>query len=133
MWQGAIVNVLAILVASIVLFILGGFYYAVLGKQLATVSDVAATGASMKPWQLAVELLRCIVLATVIAGLVSLTGADAWLDGVGLGLLLWVGFPLVLWVGAIVHERTPVKLALIHGGDWLIKLPAVAVILTVWQ
>jgi len=70
---------------------------------------------------------------TVIACLVSLTGADEWLDGIALGLLLWVGFPLVLWVGAIVHERTPLKLALIHGGDWLVKLPVLAVILSVWQ
>jgi hypothetical protein len=132
-WQGAIVNVIAILVSSIVLFVLGGFYYAILGKQLATVSEAAATGESKKPWQLAVELLRCIVLATVIACLVSWTGADEWLDGLRLGLLLWVGFPLVLWVGAMVHERTPLNLALIHGGDWLIKLPVVAVILSVWQ
>ncbi len=126
-------NVIAILVTSIVLFVLGGFYYAILGKQLATVSEAAATSESVKPWQLAVELLRCVLLATVIACLVSLTGADEWVDGLGLGLLLWVGFPLVLWVGAIVHERTPLKLALIHGGDWLIKLPVVAVILSVWQ
>ncbi|MGH3473902.1 MAG: DUF1761 domain-containing protein [Aeromicrobium sp.] len=127
-------NVIAILVASAVAFVLGGFYYAILGKQLATVSEAAATvGGSMKPWQLAVELLRCVVLATVIACLVSKTGADEWQEGLGLGLLLWVGFPLVLWVGAIVHERTPLKLALIHGGDWLIKLPVVAVILSVWQ
>ena len=126
-------NVIAILVAAAAAFVLGGFYYAIVGKQLATVSDAAAAGGSMKPWQLAVELARCIVLATVIACLVSLTGADEWLDGLGLGLLLWVGFPLVLWVGAIVHERTPLKLALIHGGDWLVKLPVLAVILSVWQ
>ena len=126
-------NLIAILVASIALFVLGGFYYAILGKQLATVSEATATGASMKPWQLAVELLRCVVLATVIACLVSKTGADEWHEGLGLGLLLWVGFPLVLWVGAMVHERTPLKLALIHGGDWLIKLPVVAVIVSVWH
>lgn len=126
-------NVIAILVAAAAAFVLGGFYYAIVGKQLAKVSETAASGEPMKPWQLAVELARCVVLATVIACLVSLTGADEWLDGLGLGLLLWVGFPLVLWVGAIVHERTPPKLALIHGGDWLVKLPVLAVILSVWQ
>ena len=127
------VNLIAIFVASAVAFVMGGFYYAILGRQLATVSETAAAGESMKPWQFAIELLRCIVLATVVACLVSKTGADGWLDGLGLGLLLWVGFPLVLWVGAIVHERTPLKLALIHGGDWLIKLPVIAVILSVWR
>lgn len=127
-------NLIAIFVAAAVAFVLGGFYYAILGKQLATVSETAAAaGESMRPWQLAAEVVRCIVLATVIACLVSMTGADEWLDGLGLGLLLWVGFPLVLWVGAIVHERTPLKLALIHGGDWLVKLPVVAIILSVWR
>lgn len=127
------VNAIAIFVASAAAFVLGGFYYAILGKQLASVSDAAAAGESMKPWQLAVEVLRCIVLATVIACLVAKTGADAWQEGLGLGLLLWVGFPLVLWVGAVVHERTPLKLALIHGGDWLIKLPILAIILSIWR
>ena len=51
--------------------------------------------------------------------------------GLLLGLALWIGFPLVLWVGAIVHEKTPVRLAAIHAGDWLVKLPAVGVLVAV--
>jgi Protein of unknown function (DUF1761) len=43
-----------------------------------------------------------------------------------LGLALWIGFPFVLWTGAVVHEKTPWKLAAIHAGDWLPKLLAVA-------
>jgi len=30
----------------------------------------------------------------------------------------------------MLHENTPWRLALIHGGDWLVKLPLVAVIVT---
>ena len=125
------VNLIAIVVASAVTFVLGGFYYTILAKQLASVSENA--GGSMKPWQLAAEILRCIILATVVACLASMIGTDGWQDGLGLGLLLWLGFPLVLWIGAIVHERTPLKLAAIHGGDWLIKLPVIAVIVSVWN
>jgi hypothetical protein len=39
----------------------------------------------------------------------------------------------VLWTGAIVEENTPWRLAAIHAGDWLAKLLAVAVIVSVWQ
>lgn len=124
---------IAIFVASAVAFVLGGFYYAMLGNQLATVSDAAAAEESMKPWQLGAELLRCIVLVTVVAGLASAIGTDRWFEGLYLGLALWIGFPLVLWTGAIMHERTPVKLAAIHAGDWLIKLLVVAVIVSVWR
>lgn len=37
-----------------------------------------------------------------------------------------------LWTGAMIHEDTPWKLAVIHAGDWLVKLLVVAVIVTVW-
>jgi hypothetical protein len=33
----------------------------------------------------------------------------------------------------VIHENTPYKLAAIHAGDWLVKLPVVAVIVSVWQ
>ena len=52
--------------------------------------------------------------------------STTWSGGLLLGLVLWIGFPLVLWTGAILHERTPLKLAAIHAGDWLVKLLVVA-------
>ena len=39
----------------------------------------------------------------------------------------------VLWTGAMIHEDAPLKLAVIHAGDWLVKVPVVAAIVTVWQ
>jgi len=39
----------------------------------------------------------------------------------------------VLWTGALIWENTPWKLAALHGGDWLAKLLAVALIVSVWQ
>jgi hypothetical protein len=69
----------------------------------------------------------------VVAGLAAQGGIDAWTGGLVLGLALWLGFPLVLWTGAVVHENTPWQLAAIHGGDWLVKLLVVSVIVSVWQ
>ena len=127
------VNVLAVLAATIAAFMIGGTYYAVLADQLATVSDAATAGGQMPPWKLAVELVRCLVLATVVAGLAAEGGVDEWSGGLLLGLALWIGFPFVLWTGAVVHENAPVRLAAIHAGDWLVKLAAVALIVSVWQ
>jgi hypothetical protein len=56
-------------------------------------------------------------------------GITNWIKALNVALLLWVGFPFVLWLGAINHEKTPVMLALIHSGDWLIKLVVVLPIL----
>lgn len=127
------VNLIAVLVASIAAFVSAATYYALLGEQLAEVSEAAAAGEPLPPWKLAVELLRCVIVAAVVAGLASQGGIDEWTGGLLLGLTLWIGFPFVLWTGALIHENTPWKLAVIHAGDWLVKLLLVAVIVSVWQ
>jgi arginine exporter protein ArgO len=127
------VNLLAIVVAAIAAFVTGFAYYAALGKQLAEVSEAAAAAEQPPPWKMAVEFSRGLILAAVIAGLASEAEIDEWTGGLLLGLALWIGFPFVLWVGAVIHENTPWKLAAIHAGDWLMKLPLVAVIVSVWQ
>jgi peptidoglycan/LPS O-acetylase OafA/YrhL len=109
-------ELLATLVGTAAAFLAGGAYYAALGDRL---DD---RDAEMPPWKLAVEVARCLILAAVVAGLATEAEIDTWTQGLLLGLALWVGFPLVLWIGAVIHENAPVKLAAIHGGDWLVKL-----------
>jgi hypothetical protein len=127
------VDLLAVLVTGVAAFALSGVYYAVLGDQLASVTEAAAAAGQPPPWQPAVELLRGLIVAVVAAGLASQGEIDEWTGGLCLGLALWVGFPLVLWIGAVIHEDTRVKLAAIHAGDWLVKLLVVGVIVSVWQ
>ena len=127
------VALLPILAATIAAFVLGATYYALLGRQLAEVSEAAAAAEQPPPWKIGVELLRCLVLVTVVAGLAAQGEIDDWTGGLLLGLALWIGFPLVLWTGALIHENTPWRLAAIHAGDWLVKLLVVALIVSVWQ
>ena len=127
------VNLLAVLIAAIAAFVSGAAYYAVFGERLAEVSNAAAAGQQPPPWKLAVEFLRCLILAAVVTGLAGQAGIDELTGGMLLGLALWIGFPFVLWTGAVIHENTCWKLATIHAGDWLVKLLLVAVILSVWQ
>jgi hypothetical protein len=119
------VEVLPILVATVAAFILSGTYYALLGNQL-------AANEPTPPWTIAAELLRSLILAAVVAGLAVQGGIHDVAGGLALGVALWVGFPLLLWTGAIIHEKTPLRLAVIHGGDWLAKLLVVGVIVSVW-
>ena len=120
------IDPLAVAAGTVAAFLLSGAYYAVLGNQLAPAAEPLA------PWKVVlVELMRCLVLVTVVAGLASQGDVDAWTGGLALGLALWIGFPLVLWAGAMLHENVPFRLAAIHGGDWLAKLLVVGVIVTV--
>lgn len=85
------VDLLAVLVASVAAFVAAGTYYALFGQRLADVSDAAAADQSMAPWKLAVELLRCLIVAAVVAGLAARGGIDDWTGGVWLALALWIG------------------------------------------
>ena len=126
-------DLVQVLVGTVVLFVLGAGYYAVLGDQLARVSDAAAAGERMPPWAIVVELGRCLVLAVVVAVVAAEAEVDGWAGGLLLGVVLWVGFPFVLWTGAVVHERTPPALAAIHAGDWLVKLLVLGGIVGAWH
>src|SRR5919106_2970382 len=94
-------DLLAVLVAAIVTFAVGVVFYGAFGDQLSQVSDAAAAGEQPPPWKIGVELLRCLMLAVVVAGLASRGEIDEWTEGLVLGAALWCGFPLVLWTGAM--------------------------------
>jgi amino acid permease len=125
------VNFLAVLAATVAAFVLSSAYYTAVGAQLAEVSNAA--GEQPPPWKLGVELVRSLILATVLAGLATQGEIDDWTGGLALALALWIGFPFVLWTGAMLWENTPFKLAALHAGDWLAKLLVLGVIVSVWQ
>ena len=133
------VNYWAVLVAAIVVFVLGWLWYSPLlfykPWMRARGLDPAAAmaGAKMPVGKLVVELVRCLVLAFVIAHLVGGLGISSWLIAAHLGLLLWIAFPVVLLTGSVLWENVPVKVAAIHAGDWLVKLLVIPVILSVWR
>jgi len=86
-------DLLAVLVATVAAFVSGAAYYALLGEQLADVSAAAAEAGPRAPWKLAVELVRCLVLAAVVTGLASQAGVDEPGGGLWLGLALWTRVP----------------------------------------
>jgi hypothetical protein len=131
------VNFVAVVVAAVAVLMLSTVYYIAFTKQLAQLSpayaEAAASNARPPAWQLAVELIRNLVVAFVVAKLAQLLEVTDWTGAVQLGVSLWIGFPVVLWVGAMMWEKVPSKLAAIHAGDWLLKILVIAVIVSVWR
>jgi hypothetical protein len=82
---------------------------------------------------LALELGKALVVAAVVAGLVSLQGITEIGGAVGLAIALWMAFPVVLLIGSVTQEGVPWRLAAIHAGDWLAKLLIIAVVTSVWR
>jgi Protein of unknown function (DUF1761) len=126
------VNPVAVAVAAGVAFVLGGAYYGALGGRLARLAPVYAEGGRMGPATIVLELVRCLVLAVVVAGLAGAIGIAGLGPALLLAAALWVGFPAVLFAGSVLHERIPAALAAIHAGDWLLKLVVITGILALW-
>lgn len=130
-------NYLAIVVAAVAVFVVSTGWYIVFGRQYAELRGLepgaAAASQTPPPPKIAGELVRSLVVATVVAGLATLLGITDWTGAVQLGLALWVGFPVVLLAGSVMWDQVPWKLATIHAGDWLLKLLVISVIVGVWR
>lgn len=127
-------NWLAIIVAAVAVVAVSTVYYIIFGSQLKQLSTAYAEAEARPPaWKVLVELIRSLVVATVVAGLVSLIGITELGGAIELALALWVGFAVVLLTGSVIWEKVPPMLATIHAGDWILKLLIIAVIVTLWQ
>lgn len=93
----------------------------------------AMTGAKMPARKLLIELARCLVLAYVIARFAALLGVSSWIGAVHFGLFLWIGFPVILLTGSVLWENIPWKVAVIHAGDWLVKMLVIPIMVSVWR
>lgn len=111
-------------------FIASSLWYSplVLGKQWVELSGAGVTVKPV-PAKIALELLRSFVLAYVIARLVATLKVVGWKSALSLGVWLWVGFPVLLLSGSVMWQNVPVALALIHAGDWLLKILLMTVVL----
>ena len=116
------VSFLPVLVAAVVVFVLGWLWYSPVlfykpWMRLRGLDPVAAmAGAKMPGGKLLVELVRCLLLAYVIARFVALLGISSWLMAVHFGFMAWIGFPVIILTGSVLWENTPWKVAAIHAG-----------------
>jgi hypothetical protein len=126
-----------IIIATIAAFLFSLVYYIILGKQVAgsrsAYSGKSDAHKSMTPVRIIIEIVRTFVVGLFVAYAVALLNFLYIQQAILLAFWLWIAFPVVLLVGSVVHEHFPVKLAVIHGIDWLIKLLILTLILTLWR
>jgi len=128
-------NVWAIIVAAIVAFVLSFGWYMVFGGERNKLLGIKTTSEMKRPQPklIAIELIRNLVLAHVIAYFIVRLDITTWTSALHVGLLFWLGFPFILLSGSVLWDKVPSKLAVIHAGDWLIKLVAISLILGLWR
>jgi hypothetical protein len=129
------IHYVAVGVATVAAFVLSTAYYIAFGRQYAELRGLSPEAAAARPpaWKVLLELLRSLVVASVVAGLADLLEITEWAEAATLAVSLWLAFPAVLLVGSVIWDDVPPRLAAIHAGDWLMKLLLIAVIVGIWQ
>ena len=133
------VNLMAVLVAAIAVFVLGWLWYSPLlfykpmlrarGKDPA----VEMAAGKIPAGKLVIEFVRGFFLAYIIAHFATALGITTWMMAVHFGLLLWIGFPVIILIGSVMWENIPVKVAAIHAGDWLVKMLVISLVVSLWR
>ena len=129
------INYLAVVVAGFVAFGASAIWYMVFGKELAKVSTAFAEQQQKKPvpWKMGVVIAQSIVIALVLAYIINRSGANDVPGALWIGFVLWFGLSAMQWVGSMLWEKSPLKMALIHGGDWLMKIILISFIIGIWK
>src|SRR5258708_10638347 len=122
-------NAIGIALGVVCAFVASSLWYSPLlfGKQFLELSGVVT---APKPTGITIagEILRNLLLASVIVWLLAHRQMIKLKSVVVFGVILWFGFPVTLLSGSVMWQNVPFGLALIHSGDWLVKILLMTVI-----
>ena len=124
---------LSIVVAAVAVFVVSSVWYVVFAAPRATMLGSAPTADRPPVRNIVLELLRSALVAGVIAGLAAQLSISSVGPALLLGLVLFAGFPFVLLTGSVLWDKVDWRLAAIHGGDWLLKLLVICVIVGLFR
>ena len=130
------VNYLAVGVAALATIFIGALWYSRLlfGKLWVEAHGYSEEKAKQMAGRgFAVSLFCYLVMAFVLAVLVSYAGVSTVLQGAFLGLLVWIGFLSTLGLTAHMFSEKPLSTYLIDAGYQLVYAVVMGVILAAWR
>ena len=133
------INYLAVLVAAVVGFALGGLWYSPLLFANQWVKAHGYSEEKVKEMQqgaakaYAVSFVCQLLIALAIAALVSYLHLERCVQGLKLGLLVWAGFFATHGLMASVFSDKRIAVFYIDTGYQLVYLLIMGAIITVWQ
>jgi hypothetical protein len=124
----------SVLIAGISVFLLSSIYYIALTPVEVRMLGPAAParGGRPSPPKALLEIARSVLVGAVIAGVARACHLHSVGSTVLLGLVLWLGFPQVLLTGSMMWDKVPTVTAVLHAGDWLLKLLVISAIVGLW-
>jgi hypothetical protein len=135
------VNFLAVLVAGVVIFLLGGLWYspvlfarrwtALMGKSEEELK--AAAAASPVALMYLAAFLCGLVIALVLATIIGHFGPLSLIRGAKVGALCWLGFAATTTFATAIFSMTPKPLWLINSGYNLVSFVVAGAIIGAWK
>lgn len=130
------ISYLAVALATLAAMVVGGIYFSplVVGKQWATLVGIDEAKAKKDaPRSMIIMLvgafIKAYLLATLIYAVHSFYGHSRIHDALGTAFSIWLGFLAVHITSRNLFEQKPFKLTLIHLGNELVILLAMAAVI----
>ncbi len=133
-------NYIAVLVAGVVIFMLGGLWYSPVlfakpwvrlqGKTMEEMQAMAKGGVAASYAQV---FLCGLITAWVLAVIIHFTGQKGWMAGAHIALLCWLGFAGATSYGTALFSYKPRALWAIDTGFNLVSMVVAGAIVGGWQ
>ena len=133
------VNFIAVFVAAIASMIIGFVWYSpfAFGKMWMGEMGISAKKVADKkkkqnmPVTLGISFIAALVMAYVLAHIISYAQAKTVLEGAQAGFWLWLGFVATTMLSSVLFGGKSVKLFIINSAHYLVVLLVMGAILTV--
>jgi len=116
------INYLAIAVAAVAGFMIGGVWYGVLGNAWAVAQGKTKEDFKPQPKPFIIAIISQLVMAFVLSGVIGHVGEPTLFRGVISGLLIWAGFVATSLATNHAFQQARLSLTLIDAGHWLAVL-----------
>ena len=133
------INYLAVLVSAVLAFAIGGIWYSPVLFAHQWVNAHGFTEERVKEMQsgagkaYGISILCQLLIALAIAVIAGYLQLGSFVQGLKLGLLVWVGFALPLGLMAAMFTDRKMTLLLIDTGYQLVYLLVMGVVISIWH
>jgi len=127
------VNYIAVFVTTIIIFIIGFFWYSKLLFGNIWMKLVRVPDKQGPLINILYQFITNLVTVYVIAVLFNAIGVDTLKMALLTGFLFWLGFNAMTTMGTVLWERKPMKLWVINNLYSLIFFTVTSLILLYWQ
>ena len=133
--HGFEVNWLAVLIAAIVRFAIGGVWFApfAFGPSWGRLVGIDAEAARARMARaMIVDFIAGFVLAWVLANVLQFLGVNRFVSGARVSFFLWLGFIAMPFLSMTMYEGRPMRLYAVTSGFWLVSLLAMGGLIGMW-